>query len=216
MTVFKKLQKPNRPISRDFSFPHYKQIYTENNDTNIIPDNPGLRIGREITTVLDYTDFNPCAAAYQTKKLSVSENELIKTYLLPSFTQTWPFLSSPNAMMNGYPFGIFEPPPSHLTKNKALNLKAAKAIIHTSAKPRELNFSRPQWRAVLDVPYNTMDLMQPSPCATETIVENSPELGGKSDRNNDNRSKILLARGGGFICRIPANDHMQTDNNNEE
>ena len=95
MTVFKKLQKPNRPILRDFSFPHYKQIYTENNDTNIIPDNPGLRIGREITTVLDYTDFYPCATAYQTKKLPVSENEFIKTYLLPRFTQTWSFSEYP-------------------------------------------------------------------------------------------------------------------------
>ena len=216
MTVFKKLQKPNRPISRDFSFPYYKQICTENNDTEVIPNNLGLRIGREITTILDYTDFNPCAAAYQPKKLPVSENEFIRNHLLPRSTQTWPFLSSPNAMMNGYPFGIFEPPPVHLTKNKALKLQAGKAIIHTSVKPRDLNFSRPQWTAVLDVPYNTMDLMQPSPCGSETITRNSPEPHGKSDRNNGTRNKILFARGGGFICRVSTNDQMQTNNDNEE
>ena len=104
----------------------------------------------------------------------------------------------------------------HLTKNKTLKLKAGKAIIHTSAKPRELNFSRPQWTAVLDVPNNTMDLMQPLPCASETIVGTSPEPDGKSDRNNGTRNKILFARGGGFICRVSTNDQMQTNNDNEE
>ena len=97
-----------------------------------------------------------------------------------------------------------------------MKLNAGKAIIHTSAKPRDLNFSRPQWTAVLDVPCNTMDLMQPSLCASETIVGNSPEPDGNSDRNNGTRNKILFAKGGGFICRVSANDQMQIDNDSEE
>ena len=90
-------------------------------------NNLGLRIGREITTILDYTDFNPCAAAYQPKKLPVSENEFIRNYLLPRSTQTWPFLSTPNAMMNGYPFGIFEPPSSAFNKKQGIEITSRKS-----------------------------------------------------------------------------------------
>ena len=212
ITVFKKLQKPNRPISRDFSYPHYKQIYTENDDTEVIPNNPGLRIGREMTAILDYTDFNQSAGANYPKTLSTTENVFIRNFVFPRSTQTWPFLGTPNPVMNSYPFGTFAPPPVHLVTNKAFKLKAGKAIIHTSAKPRELNFSKPQWRAVLDVPYNAMALMQPSPSGSE---RNSPQQDGKSDRNNGAR-KVLFVRGGGFISRGPANDQKQSDIDKED
>ena len=215
ITVFKKLQKPNRPISRDFSYPHYKQIYTENNDTEVIPNSPGLRIGREMTAILDYTDFNQSAGANYPKKLSTSENVFIRNFVLPRSTHTWPFLSTPN-VMNNYPFNIYEPRPVQLVTNKKLKLKAGKAIIHTSAKPKELNFSKPQWTAVLDVPYNAMALMQPSLSGSETVTRNSPQPDGKSDRKNGARSRVLFARGGGFISRGPANDQMQSDIDKED
>ena len=209
ITVFKKLQKPSRPISRDYSYPHYKHIYAENDDTEVLPDSPGLRIGREMTAILDYTDYNQSTVANYPKTLSNSENVFIRNFVLPRSTQTWPFLSTPNPMMNGYPFNICEPSPVHLVTNKALKIKAGKAIIHTSAKPRDLNFSKPQWTAVLDVPYNAMALMQPSPSS-------SPQPDEKSDRTNGVRNKILFARGGGFISRRPVNDQRQRDNDKED
>ena len=216
ITVFKKLQKPNRPISRDFSYPHYKQIYAENDDPEVLPDSSGLRIGREMTAILDYTDFNQSAVANYPKTLSTSENVFIRNFVLPRSTQTWPFMSTPNPVMNSYPFGNFEPPPLYLVTKKALKLKAGKAIIHTSAKQRELNFSKPQWTAVLDVPYNAMALMQPSPSGSETVTRNSPQPDGKSDKNSGARNKVLFVRGGGFISRGPANDQKQSDVDKED
>ena len=224
LVVFKKLHKPNRPISRDYSFPFYKQMCKKETDVDVILERPNLRIGRELTTILDYTDFNHNTynnfrlppLSQTPRKLSRSDNTFLTTNVIPHSNKTWPFVYSPNTTANDIPVGIFDtsfaPPQLCKVKNIKLQLKADKAVIHKSAKQRDKDFSKPQWTAILDVPHPTPDLFGSSMDIPD--VKHPSQSGTSCPAPHNKGYKVQFARGGGFISRIPLSD--KTETNEEE
>ncbi len=165
---FKKVHKPNRPATRDYSFPYYMEDFTPRSDIEILPSVPQLSVGKHGHHG-SVQNLEPLPESYDNETLSTRGSLAVEHLGRTSITsqgkgrlQRKAFHASDVNLSHSvnsrfsdvfdgdihkeFPFrgttseseGKYVHTPHYVIDGVGLGVKSDRAIIHTSAKPKKI------------------------------------------------------------------------------